>query len=79
MPWLRIHRVEQFILHAEKPKAEKTTRARKVSVPKVKKPTKKAIKERVDSIITKKLFGQEVSEEDEVFYNEQVELAQKGI
>jgi len=75
VPWNRIHRVEQFILHIEKPKVAKTPRAKKIVVPKVKKLTKKAIKEKLDSIIGKKMFGAEVTEEEEAFYNEQVELA----
>jgi len=70
VPWNRIYRTEQFILHP--PKAAKKPRAVRVTKPKVKKLTKKAIAEKINNIVFKIATGEEVSEEEQTFYENQV-------
>ena len=65
VPFCRINRTEKFILAPEKkPKAPKA--------PKEKKLTKKEIKLRMNSIIIAKAMGQDVSEEDKIFFKENI-------
>lgn len=72
VPWNRIHRVEQFILH---PVKEKTTKVKPIRTPRVKKLTKKAIAEKINSIVFKMATGEEVSTEEKTFYEEQVKAS----
>jgi hypothetical protein len=75
-PWFRINRTEEFILHPEKVKKERVPKVPKEKVvkerlPKEKKLTKGQVQAKLQEIIMKKAFGQEVSEEEESFYNTQ--------
>lgn len=67
MPWNRIHRTEQFILHPPKVTKAKTTRAR-TAKPKVKKLTKKAIQEKLNGIVFKQATGETLTDEEQVFF-----------
>ena len=72
VPWFRINRTEEFILHSEKVKKEravKEPKEPKIKVPKEKKLTKAQVQAKLQDIIMKKAFGHEVSEEEESFYN----------
>lgn len=81
IPWLRIHRTEVFILNPEKPKKvakekvpkePKALRASKASKEvKEKALTKKQIAAKLSEIIMKMAMGQALSEEDQVFFDEQ--------
>jgi len=72
VPFNRIHRVEQFVLHEVKAKATGTrTRApAKAKVPRVKKLTKKAIQDRISELVMKQAVGETLSEEEQEFFNE---------
>ena len=66
VPWIRIHRTEEFILHPEK---IKVVREKKPKVIKEKKLTKKQIKDKITDIIMRMAAGEEISEEDSTFMN----------
>lgn len=65
VPWIRQHREQQFVLH--KPKAKP------VRIPKPKKLTKKAIKEKLQDILYRLNFGEDVSEEDKEFFTAHID------
>jgi len=73
VPWTRIHRTEQFILHP--PKEVKTRVAKAPKVPKEKKLSKKALEAklkkdleaRLDRILAAQIAGDPVSKEDSDF------------
>ena len=71
VPWNRVHRVEQFVLFPEKQAKEKKTRA----AAKPKKLTKKAIQDRLNTLIFAKATGKEITEEEQTFINDQLALA----
>lgn len=63
IPACRINRTEEFILNP--PKVKKVAK-----LPKLPKLTKKAIRERLEVIILKKVQGKEVTEEEDSFFIE---------
>jgi hypothetical protein len=65
IPWLRIHRTEEFILKEVKVKPPKAPK-----VIKVKKPTKAQIKKRLNDLIFQIALGNELNEDDKAFYDE---------
>lgn len=78
VPWQRILRTEAFILNPVKEKAvrgEKAIKeAKQPKEPKVAKPkkmTKKATQEKLNEIIMKRVRKIELTEEEEIFYQEQ--------
>ena len=64
-PWYRINRTEEFRLHPEKVKKERTPREVKP-----KKLSKTAISKKLTEIIMKLGTGQSLTEEEELFYKE---------
>lgn len=74
VPWNRIHRVKEFILHPAKTKAKtkakaKTSTLSRKAAPKVKKLTKKFIAEEISRIVFKIALQQDVTEEEQKFYD----------
>lgn len=72
VPWNRLHRVEQFVLHEAKTKT-KVARARtpaKAKVVRVKKPTKKMVEAKISELVMKQAIGESLSEEEQEFFNE---------
>jgi hypothetical protein len=76
VPFLRIKRTEAFILNPIKEKKVRVPReklTKEPKPPKVKKLTKKEIKEKIDNLIFKKVMGEELTEEENIFF-----IAQTG-
>lgn len=74
VPWNRIHRVKEFILHPVKTKAKAkakpvTSSLSRKAPPKVKRVTKKFIAEEIGRIVFKIALEQEVTEEEQKFYD----------
>lgn len=69
LKWCRINRTETFILNSKvkKEKSEKT-KVEKVKKEKVKKLTKKEIKARITILIMKIAQGEQLSDEENIFY-----------
>lgn len=70
VPWNRIHRVEAFNLNTV---AKKVTKAKKATVTKPKRMTKKAIAAKLEEIALKQLQDIALTEEETAFYDEQVQ------
>ena len=70
VPWFRIHRTKEFILHPEK---VKPTREPKPKTVRVKKLTKKQTMEKMQELIVKLSKGIAFTEEETKFFNEQTE------
>lgn len=70
VPWNRIHRVEAFNLNTV---AKKVTKAKKATVAKPKRMTKKAIAAKLEEIALKQLQDIALTEEETAFYDEQVQ------
>lgn len=75
VPWQRIHRTEEFILHPVKVKKPRAPKAPKVVKPK--KLTKKQIKDKLNDIIFKQATGEQLTTEETTFFDEQMKLADK--
>jgi len=69
VPWFRVVRTEDFILHPEKVKKVRVIKEKVVREPKVKKPTKAFIKSEVQRLIFKLSRSEEFTEEEKVFFN----------
>lgn len=67
VPWFRIRRTEDFILKEVKSKAAKAPKEPKLKAPK--KLTKKAIQEELTRLMFKQVAGQELTPEEQAFYN----------
>jgi hypothetical protein len=73
VPWYRINRTEEFILHPEKVKKVREPKAPKVlREPKVKALTKKQTELKFQGLIMKLATKQPFTEEEEIFYKEQI-------
>lgn len=73
VPWFRISRTEEFILHPEKVKKvrvlkEKVVKEKVIRVPKVKKLTKAQIQYKMSELVMKLAMKEEFTEEETEFF-----------